>query len=573
MLRPRLLVLALPLLACKPAPSSPPLTALPPPPAADPVAAPPQALPPPPVAIYGFVRLPSPVGALAQLRALLPTAQGSMLDESLFRSLLGMALGTRSALAEHVSLTRPMGCIITSPTRNDRPFACVVGYAGGFTSLVQDLGPDGYVSGADEFANYRIDGQPVFLTAMGDHVAFAFAPDLVAATREQLQREIIDAPVGEKELVGTAYPSVIFADAHEEIEGMLAMIERAQPPGAYAEAATEAQRRQWLSWADLERMDLWLDLSEQRARVGYRGTALADTATATAYASAAALGPSRELVERLPASAVIVGGMSLDMSTLAADPMLGAYLHAIGSLGGSEANETLAQQYRETLALWSEQSTGQAAMALLHEPSTKGGVVIAYQMKPGVDAMPRLREIFERYREPSGISRHYSMKLRPGAFRAGKIRGDLLTMKPTAELMGQPGGAALTRVLGDPPRLDMAYAQRGEVLYMAMVPGDGVERYLRRALGAATNKGHLGARKDTRSLLDEHPRDSWVFAADVDALVAWLVAIDVIQPPRLTFGGHLDDVVMTMGPGAERQREAQLDLSTTLVRRLFELAM
>lgn len=565
-------LVTLSLVACKPAPSSSPLAALPPPPVDSPAAAAAVELPPPPLAIYGFVRIPSTTRLLTQVGAVLPPAYRAFLSEPLLRSSLGAALGSRAALTEHIVLDRPMGCVITSPLHDDRPFACAVAYAGGFSALMRDLGPDGFVSGTEGYAHYRIEGQPVFLTAMGDHIAIAFVPDLITTTREALERDIIDAPLGDDEVVATAYPSVIFEDARDQIDDALHMMLPSPSADPNTAAYMEAQRKQWLSWAELERADLWLDLSDSNVELGYRGTALAGTATATAYDGAHALGQDRELLALLPGNALAVGGMGIDISALADDPMLGAYMQTLGSLDGSDANASLAKQYRDGLALWTEQTTGRASMALLHERGTKGGFVMAYRLKPDVDALPKLREIFARYGEPTALSEQYRVELRPGAFRAGKVRGDLLVMKPTPALLAQPGASAIPRVLGSPPQLQMAYAQRGDLLFMAMAPGKAADRYLRRVLGKPAGKGRLDGREDARPLLDEHGGDTWMVAADVGAIVAWLVAIEAIEAPPLTFPERLDDVVLTLRPSGERQREVQLDVSSALVRTIVQLA-
>jgi hypothetical protein len=574
-LRLPLLALALaplPLLACKPAPRSAPLapTASTATPIADPTTTTTTPLPPPSATVYGYFRSASATTLLTQLRTVLPPAQSVTLDETFLRTMAGSLLGERSAVAGHVDLTRPLGCVVTSPKRHDRPFTCVFAYTGGFTSLVKDLGPSGYVSGADDYAAYRFDGKPVYLAAMDGHVAIAFAPDLIAATRDRLQRDIIDTPAGDDDFVARVYPSVIFDDARDEIDVMLGALP--QPPSAspIAEAGVAAQRKQWLSWAELEHADLWLDIQADRIRLGYRGTARPGTATERAYATSSTLGHDRELLAQLPANALVVGGMHMDLAAISDDPMLGATMQAFGSLCGTEA--AVAEQYREGLRAWTELSTGQLAVALLHERGTTGGVVMTYRLKPDVDARTRLRKIFEGYQVPAAMSRLYRMELRPGAFRAGKLRGDVLTMKPTAELLSQPGGAGLTRVLGDPPRLHMAYVQHGDLLHMAMAPGKAADRYLRRVLASASGERPLGAREDAQALLDAHRGDTWMVAGSVQAILTWLIAIDAIRPPPIILPERLDDVVLTLRPAGERQREVVVELSSAVVQALIQLA-
>lgn len=572
------LLAPLSLLACKPAPSSPrepsEPAVTPTAPLAAPASAAAEPVPPPSPIVYGFVRIPSPTGFISALRTgpLLPEGQRTLLDESFLRSMLAMAIPAGSRFGEHVDLTQPMGCIVTSYRLHDIPLACVVGYQGGLPKLVQDLGPEGYINGSDDHAAYRFEGRSIFLSAMGQHVAFSFAPDLIAATRERLQRDLVDAPIGDEEVIVTAFPSVILDDIREQLLAFVDQIGRTQPPGPGLEAMAEAQRKQWQSLGELERAELWLDVSIERVRLGYRGTALAGTATEQAYAAARdvpVVPAAKSLMAELPASALATMGMRFDMGSLLEDPALGAYTQALAMLDGPDS--ALAEQYRGGFAMWRELSTGHAAGALLHERGTKGGVVIAYGLHPGVDAMPRLREYFRRMTAATGPSSLFTLELRPGAVRAGKARGDLVTMTFGAAFMAQPGGAAVTKVLGDPPRFHLAFVQRGDTLTMAMAPAK-VDRYLRRALAAADGEEPLGNLTAAREVIEAQAADTMLLTVGMAGLVRWLDRIDAIVPVTVVIPERLDDLVVAMRPAGERQREVTLDLSATMLAALFQLS-
>lgn len=560
-------------LACKPAAESQtPVEAPSPAAASTPVVrVPAEALPPPPVVVYGYFRVPAASRLLEQVAVqLVPAAQRSVLNEAMLRSMIGMNLGERAKVVEHVDLTRPMGCVVSSPKQHDRPLACVVAYTGGLAQLVEDLGPNGYVSGMDGFASYRFEGQPVYLTAMGEHVAFAFGPTLTAASRELLEREIIGAPAGAEDFTATVYPDVIFEDAKDEIDGMLAQMQSAtQAAGPNQELAIAAQRKQWMSYAELERAELWMDLAPERVQLGYRGTARAGTPTHEAYAMQREAHQDRELLAQLPSGAFLTGGMVFDAASLAADPLFGAYVQSLSSLDASGATAAFSDVYRESMALWSTISTGHAAMAMLHEKGTKGGVVVAYRLKSDADARPQLLELFERYET---IARDgpipFDVSIRRGGLRVGKVRGDIVTMKPTAavqaELAASPGWAELTKALGGPPTLHMAYAQQGDVLYLAMAPQK-VERYLRRALSAAASTKPVGARKAELAVPESRLDGTMLIATNVQVMLDWLVAIDAIEPRKGTIGGRADDVVMTIRPGEAGQREVIFEVSQSFI--------
>lgn len=570
------LLAPLSLLACKPAPSAPLAPTAAPATAATPISEPaPSAepVPKPSAIVYGHVRIASPTAFISALRTgpLLPEAQRSMLDESFLRSMIAMAVPAGSRFSDGIDLTRPMGCVITSHRLHDVPVACVVGYQGGLPKLVENLGPEGYLNGNDDHAAYRFEGRSVFLAAIGQHVAFSFAPDLIAATRHHLQQDLIDAPPGDEELQAVAFPGVILDDNGDQLLAFVDQLGRAQPPGPAQEAMLEAQRKQWLSWGELERAELWLDVSPERVRMGYRGTALAGTATEKAYAAARerpAVPAAKSLMAQLPASSMLTMGMRMDFGSMIDDPMFGAYTQALTTLDGPDA--AMATRYRQGFELWREISTGEAAGALLHERGTKGGLVIAYGLHPGIDALPRLREYFTQLSGSPDAPGFFTTEVRPGALRVGKARGDLVTMSLTPTFTATPGGASFARLLGETPRIQIALVQRGDTLTMAMAPAK-VDRYMRRALAAADGKEPLGNLTAARELLVAQASDTVLFTASMSAIVRWLDQIDAVPPVTVAIPERLDDLVVALRPAGERQREVTIDLSATMLGALYQL--
>lgn len=566
------LIAPLALLACKPAAPEPPDidTTMP--------AAEPSPVPlaraaadleaPPPAIVYGYIRI-ADLGRALPLVAdqLAPPSQRMAINETMVRMGLQMAiLNGREAVAEHLDFGRPMGCVMVSPKHHDKPLACAVGYRGGLSGLVEDLGPSGYVAGGDDFAEYRFEGQPYYFTAMGDHVAVALAPDLVAATRDRLQRDIIDAPAGAEDFVITAFPAVIFEDAEEEILGFIDQMAKEAPPSGFRSDGIEAQRKQWLSFGELERADLWLDLDgdAQRTRFGYRGTAAPGTPTEKAYAGMRNGGLDLDLLSELPADALAVGGMRYDAHSLMDDPMMGAYAQAWATVGDDGTGAAMAEMYSKSLAIWAEISTGRAAMAFVHEPGTKGGVVMTQRLVSDADVLDRLRKSMTDMTAAMNdgpIPMRVSVK--KGAIRVGKLRGDRLTFTATKE----EAKRALQQAWGA-PGLEMAIVQRGDVLYMAMAPKK-ADRYIKRALGATKGKGGLGGVAGASELLAAHSGDSMFLAVSLHRVLQWLEVIGA-EVPKLGLAAHPDDVTLSMHPAGERQREVVLDLSPRVLGALYQ---
>lgn len=571
------LVASLAVLACKPAATEAPAidTSLP---AASPVARAKAEPPPqgPPVVVYGYFRVPNASRLLQQLAQMLPPSQAAALDENTLRMGLQMALGERDALARHAVLDRPMGCVMTSRKLDDAPLACVLGYDGGLSQLVEDLGSEGYVTGGTDYAAYAFEGQSLYLAAMGQHVAIAMAPQLIAATRDRLQRDIIDAPSGPEALVFSAYPEAIFADAEPEIAEALDAMGSALPPSEpSSKPMAEIQRRQLMSFGELQRADLWLDIDDAqgRVRLGYRGTARSGTPTAEAYAAQRGVGSTLdlELLGQLPERAIMVAGMRLDATDMMEDPMLGAYVKAASEEGTLGTSAAMAELMRENMALWRTLSTGQAAAALVHERGTKGGLVLAYRLPAGIDAMTQMQKLYAGYTKiPEQEQEPVRFGFRKGAFRSGKIRGDRVIMTPSPKALAQPSWAALAKALGGSLRIELVYAQRGDVLYTAIAPR-GVDRYLERALATAGGKTNLGAREGALELLRAHADDTMLVATSIDATMAWLRAVGATERPSPVERDRLDDVVLSMRSDGELERELVIELASELVESLLRL--
>jgi len=535
-----------------------------------------EAEPVPPPTVYGHVRIAAPTALIEQIQQqLLPPAQRLMFNESTLRSIIGMQLGERSGLAQNVDLTRPMGCVVTSAKRYDQPMACAMAYTGGLDRLVEDLGREGYVSGGNGYAAYRIDGQPLYLTAMDTHVAMALAPDLTAGVRDRLQRDIIDAPAGDEDVEGAVFVATIFEDIPEQIEQFAESSARAPGTGQpIQQAQRESQRRQLMSFGELERADLWLDVAPQRVRLGYRGTARAGTATAKAYEDLQRIPADPELLEVLPAESFMVASMRFDPASFADDPMLGSYIRSLGEMDDTGAAAATAEIYRKSLSLWQEIATGHAAIGMFHLEGTLGGLVMAYRLEPGVDALPKLRENLERIGDIKQPDFPVETTVQRGKLRIGKVRGDLVTMRPSADLQAKmkegPAWDTISKAIGGSPQIQLAYAQHGDVLYMTFTVRN-AKRYLARALGAGRGKKNLGGDRSAMARLERHQDSSMSMLVDVRRALDWLVRVDAMERLSGPVGGEFDDVVLSMRPGAQGQREVLLDVSQSLVDDLIAL--
>ena len=528
-----------------------------------------QAEGPSPVEVYGYFRLPALDRAIPLVaEQLLPPSQRAVVNEPMMRMGLEMVLEGRGAVAQHLDLSRPWGCLVVSPVRYEQPLVCAVAYQGGLGQLVEDLGPSGFVSGDDDHAAYRFDAQSYYLVAMGDHVAFALAPELVAATRDRLRRDIIDAPVGPEELVLTAYPAKIFEDFPDRIMPVIEEMASSGFDDGVTPHRHEAQRKQWLSFGELEQVDLWIDLDGEadRTRFGYRGEARPGTPTEKAYAQQLGRGLDLELLSGLPADAMMIGGMSLDNEALMTDPMLGSFAQARASTGPDEVGAAVGEVFRRNMAAWEALSAGQAALAFTHEPGSKGGVLLAQRLVSSDDALPVVRRQFDGLDEAlAGSKMPFRFELHKGAVRAGKVKGDVVKVVGGTEELR----STFQRMWGA-PGFEMAFAQRGDVLYVAMAPTKS-DRYVKRALAAAGGKGSVQGSAGAAELLTAHGGDSLVLTGSMAQVIEWMRALEIIDDPGFVPSRRHDDLVLSMRSAGERRRELVVDLSPVVLETIYRL--
>ncbi len=534
----------------------------------------------PEAVIYGHFQIPSLEGLIKEVaQQLVPTPVRSMVNEDQLRSMLASAL-PRPTLAENLDFSLPMGCVVTSPKWHDLPLVCAIGYRGGLDGLVQDLGADGYLSGGEGFAAYRIEGQPIYLTAMESHVAVAFAPELTASTRDMLRSQVIEVRPGGADLTGTARLAAIFEDAGDEIRAFSDLANQSSntPTGselldAYRTATADASAEQWKSMGELGRTQLSLDIQPDRVRVMGEHHAQQGTETAKSYAELAGARHDAALTGALPAGSLMAFGMSMDIEGMTRDPMTGAYLEALRTMKGSPAVEAVASMFDRSMTMWAGLGATAAAGAVWIEPKTPGGMVFAYRLGEGVQAMPLMRALLqETSAERKAMLQSFHFKVENNALRVGGVRADVVTIAPKGDVRFPPRFSTLRKALGSKLRLRWAFAQKGDVFYMVMAPKK-IERYLKRVLAAAEGKRNLLSRPDVVKMLDAHAQDSALVLVNVGGIVDWLVTLGLVDPLSTPIPGTLGDVTLWGRRPAADRRQLAMDVSQELVDHLLALTM
>ncbi len=144
--------------------------------------------------VVGHVFMPGFQGTLDKVRdQLAPPAVAGMVNGELMKTMAAGEFGSHSAVVRNVDLAKPMGCAIVDSTAVELPLACVIGYTGGAEGLVTDLGAQGRASDAKGHVGlYEIDGQEVYIDALGEQVVMTNHAELFDLAKAYLQSTLID---------------------------------------------------------------------------------------------------------------------------------------------------------------------------------------------------------------------------------------------------------------------------------------------------------------------------------------------------------------------------------------------
>ncbi len=533
--------------------------------------------------VWGHVMMPNPektVGKVA--KKLAPPMLAPMVSASQLKSALSMQFEGRSGVVQHIDLTKPAGCLVANPKQYDEPVVCAVGYEGGLTQLIEDLGTEGYISGGDGYAAYELGGSTMYFRAYGDHVGFASEPTLLAASEDYINRELVATGQADRDVYGKAMPAVVFRDARPEIEEFFAEMEETmeQAPtagvsGDYMAASGKATRAMYESFADLATMEGVFRIGKKRSKMIYRATANDGTATAEQYAREAKM-PKVDLgmLEGMPDEAFFVGGMSFDFENLEKDPMLAGYMTAFKGLK-SPTGKDMGELMTRMMTSFKDVAAGPVGFAAFPQKGSMGVVAGTYKLKPGADAMSIIRSFREEFKPEDWMPQFgefVDAKYKRNAFTVNGVKGDTYTFTPTAkavkEMKSSGEYADLVKVMGK-VQFVMAFAQKGDTYYMVFTTTGG-RKALGRMMNATSGKGSLGKFGEAKKRIRKQGDHNALFMLDVKGMLDWIRTLDVdgdlSDMPKV--GGALDDVIWTGGINKRGKKEYEMSMSQALIDQL-----
>jgi hypothetical protein len=471
---------------------------------------------------------------------------------------------------------------VVNPKQHEQPIACAIGYEGGITQLVEDMGQEGYLSGGADYAAYELSGETFYFKGLGDHVGVALDPSLLATTGSTIEASIIKPGNADRDFYSEAKPKVIFADARQEIEGFFSEIEQAMsaaPPGTpgaeYSGASAKAATDMYRSFADLKSVEFLFRVGKQRSRAIYRSAAAKGTDTAKQYEREANL-PQVDvaMLEALPDDSFFISGMNFDFAHVLEDPWVGPYMRILGGMktaDGTDLGATMAKMFAEM----GDAMSGPVSVAAFPVKGSAGAMVASYAVKPGKQGLPVIRAFIESYKLEAlmpSFGEYMQTTYKKGAFSVAGAKADTLTITPTkkalAEMKQDPDFEKLKKVVGE-VQFTMAYAEKDGHLFLVMTTAK-PKVALEKVLKAAAGKGNLGKFGDARKRVNKHADTTTLVMLDVKGLSAWARSLDfdgdLKDMPKLGLG--LDDVVWTGSVNKQGKKEYELSVSQPFIDQL-----
>lgn len=538
------------------------------------------------VSVWGHFVVPAPDKTITRVAdQYAPPGMGMLLSVSQVKSMLAMPLEGRSEVAKHLDLTKPFGCVLVNPKQNDQPVACAVGYEGGITQLVEDMGQEGYQSGGADYAAYEVSGETFYFKGWGDHVGVALDPTLLADAGATIEASIIKPGKADRDFYSKAKPKVIFADAREEIEGFFSEMEQTMnsaPTGApgseYAGASAKAALDMYRSFSDLKSAEFLFRIGKQRSRTIYRSTAAQGTDTAKQYERDAKL-PTVDvaMMEALPDDAFFISGMSFDFAHIMEDPWIGPYMRMLSGMKAADGTD-LGTAMTKMFSEMGDVMAGPVAAAAFPVKGSAGAMVATYAVKPGKEALPVMRAFLESYKMESlmpSFGEYVKTTYKKGAFTVGGVKADTFTMAPTkkalAEMKKDGDFAKLKKVLGQ-VQFTMAYAEKNGRMHLVMTTAK-PKKALEKMLKAASGKGNIGKFGSARKRVKKHADGTTLLMLDIKGMSAWLRSLDfdgdLDDMPKVGLG--LDDVVWTGRINKKGKKEYEFSISQPLIDQLRSL--
>ncbi len=539
----------------------------------------------------GHFVLPRPSALLEDIRTrAAPPRIAGMLDEAALRTLARMTLGSRSGLADHLSLDGPLGCVLVDDAVTELPIACTVAYEGGAAAVMADLGPEGRRDDAeDHVAHYRFDRQDLYLDDLEGQVVVTTHPAIFAEAASDLRRLLGRAPSISDDVEFVLHPSASLARYSPQVDALLSALRSAPGPQSndpLAERFTEYSRaslgRSVSSYRELEQIRVGIGLDDRGLALRYAVFPTPGSRTQS-DAQAIASGPvDLDLVRRMPEASWLLLASAIDWRTVwglesavpLRDVVLETYASAI-ERDPSNVQAAVESFLDENAGLYDDDMV----LALVHVPGTLGGLVLGRTLEAPAREhwMPWTERFTPEAVFGSEAPQIFTWSFQADAMVVDGVAVDRWTLKagPQAkaalERSDDPGLEWIQRRI-DPLTFDIDRVELDDRVLFIIAP-DHQERYVRAAIEATASNGS-GADPGLTAQLAHDPDPSGLVAVDVAGALAWAREVLPAEqtgmlPPRL--GRDLGDLYFSATYGASGQQRGELVLSQSMLDQLRAL--
>ncbi|MGH1344564.1 MAG: hypothetical protein ACRBN8_23595 [Nannocystales bacterium] len=529
--------------------------------------------------ILGHFMMGNAVASVKEIKAQAsPPSVESMVDLEGLKSLAAMQLGERSTVAINVDLTKPFGCALVNSTVDDTPVACVIGYTGGAEGLVKDLGETSKLDDAKgHVAAYEVEGQKVYIDALGDEVALSNHPDVLASAKGYLEANIVgraDKAIADFEVV--IYPSDAMTRYGKEVEDLMAGLGKLDSsPGATSPA--DLKKRV----ADMGQFSIGLGMTPAGAHLSMATHAKPGSDLQKEFDTTYAGRMNEDFVSALPMSAFVFAGMQMGSGLLEN----GNWTKAIELASTEIAKEfdvdasKLETELEAFIKEESELYSRDVAMGMLYEPGTLGALVLEVgKAAPGRDLWKAWSERFTTEAVlPKKAQDGVQWKFEAGATTIEGIEIDRWSISPTAEVLKEASADEdAERLLKLWPDLTMQIdrAEIDDRVIFVASPTEG-DSYMQAAIKATRDGKTVKDRKGWKGLDSGRSGLVGLYAFDIAGAVEWLRPIlppsDAAEIPS-PLGVGIDDVSFVFRHPAPGVVSGSLNVSQGFIDQLKLLA-
>ncbi|MEM9453915.1 MAG: hypothetical protein AAGF11_07030 [Myxococcota bacterium] len=541
----------------------------------------------------GHIVLPSPTTLLNEVRTqAAPAKAAGFLDEGALRGLAGMTLGTRSGLAQHLSLKDPIGCVFIDDTATEVPVACSVGYEGGVEAAVADLGEENKQPEAEGHrAHYRVEGQDLYLDELDGHVVVTNHPALFAKAKDYLGRNVIgraSSITDDIEIV--VYPKAAMARYSTQVEALTSTM-RSLPMPTSGNPLVKA-------WTDYSRasMDRGLDYYRELDQIDF-GMGLEKVGFVLRYALYPTPGSSTQsdsqaitsgpvdvsLVRQLPAESWLISGSTVDWkaawglesAAVMRDALLEGYATAVGH-PSAEIRTAVEAFLDENASLYDDDM----ALAVAYLTGTQGGLIVSRKLAaPARDRWkPWTKSFTPKHVLGPEASKFVTWSFQADALEVDGVAVDRWMIEPGPETMAEiakkkdPTLAEITRRFGGLKLMIDRVELPGRVLFV-IAPGS-QEAYIRAAI-EATKSGGAGSDAGLTALLARNPDTSAVMAVNVAGALWWAREVLPAEATReipAMLGRDLGDFYFSATYGRAGEQRGEMVLGQSMIDGIRKLA-